>query len=124
MNCELRRNPMAKKEPDVVAHMFAIQVERMLAGDEMSPEFYALFRRIAELTQKAPASTASAWNPGAAAIASGFLFHDGFHTLRAQINAKYVEACHAEGRDPANPGAEAVMGQSSNGEIVVKWRPN
>jgi hypothetical protein len=35
--------------------------------------------------------------------------------------AKYVDACRAEGRDPANPGATAVIG-SSNGELVVNFR--
>ena len=113
---------MAKKEPDIVAKMFAKQVEMMLSGEEMSQEFYALFRQIAELTKPAVSQPASGWHPGAAAIARGYLFHDGFRPLMAQINTKYVEACQKAGRDPANPGAIAVFG-SDNGQVVVKWQP-
>jgi hypothetical protein len=40
---------------------------------------------------------------------------------RTQMFAKYVDACRAEGRGPANPGATAVIG-SSNGELVVNFR--
>jgi hypothetical protein len=100
---------MAKKEPDVVARMFAIQVELWLSGHEMSKEFYELFRRIAELI-KPQAPTAVHFSP--AAIASGYIFQDGFKNLRAQMNAAYVEACHTAGHDPANPGTTAQIGSS------------
>jgi hypothetical protein len=63
------------------------------------------------------------WNPGAAAIAAAYRVQ----AVRAQrgrqiqITAAYVEACRKEGRDPANPGAGAVIG-SSNGEFVGHFR--
>jgi hypothetical protein len=98
--------------------MFAMQVEEMFAGRERSAEFYALLGRAEELTPKVPAATANAWNPGAAAIASGV--HNGFKNLQAQINAAYAEACRAAERDPDNPGATAEI-DSSNGEIIVRF---
>jgi hypothetical protein len=42
---------MAKKEPDIVAKMFMMQMERFLSGEEMSEEFYELLQRIAELAR-------------------------------------------------------------------------
>jgi hypothetical protein len=106
---------MAEKEPVTAGKIALRQFEELLNGREMSPDVYELLLQIVELSK--PITQLST----AAAIANSFQMRERFMILRALMNAAYVEACRAAGRDPADPGADAEIG-SSKGKIIVKWR--